>query len=109
MHVPALLWLKGAGVFISRLVKVDWSLLSLSGVAWWTCMQSVGALRMFQECFNKMPYSQDVVTWTAILGGCVMHGHGKEALKHFEQVCEEGYSQMISLLFVFCQPVAMQF
>jgi hypothetical protein len=27
-----------------------------------------------------------------------MHGHGKEALKHFEQVCEEGYSQMISLL-----------
>ncbi len=39
----------------------------------------------------------------------MMHGHGKEALKHFEQVCEEGYSQMISLLFVFCQLVAMQF
>jgi hypothetical protein len=29
--------------------------------------------------FNKVP-SQDVVTWDAILGGCAMHGHGKEAL-----------------------------
>jgi len=34
--------------------------------------------------------SQDMVTWNAILGGCAMHGHGKEALKHFEQMCEEG-------------------
>ncbi len=68
-----------------------------------------GSIEDASRVFNKMPYSQDVVTWTAILGGCVMHGHGKEALKHFEQVCEEGYSQMISLLFVFCQLVAMQF
>jgi len=68
-----------------------------------------GSIEDVSRVFNKMPYSQDVVTWTAILGGCVMHGHRKEALKHFEQVCEEGYSQMISLLFVFCQPVAMQF
>jgi pentatricopeptide repeat protein len=37
--------------------------------------------------FNKMP-SQDVVTWNAMLGGCAMHGHGKEALQHFEQMCE---------------------
>jgi pentatricopeptide repeat protein len=35
--------------------------------------------------FNKMP-SQDVITWNAILGGCAMHGHGKEALEHFEHV-----------------------
>ncbi len=41
------------------------------------------------SAFNKMP-SQDVVTWTAILGGCAMHGHGKEALKHFEQMCDKG-------------------
>jgi hypothetical protein len=33
--------------------------------------------------FNKMP-SQNVVTWNAILGGCAMHGLGKEARKHFE-------------------------
>jgi len=32
--------------------------------------------------------SQDVVNWTAILGGCAMHGYGTEALKHFEQMCE---------------------
>ncbi len=52
--------------------------------------------------FNKMP-SRAVVTWTAIFGGCVMHWYGKEALKHFEL-----YGQMILLLFVFCQLVAMQ-
>ncbi len=45
--------------------------------------------------FNKMP-SRDVVTWTAMLegcamlGGCAMHGHGREALRHFEQMCDEG-------------------
>ncbi len=38
--------------------------------------------------FNKMP-SQDLITWNAILGGCAMHGHGKEALEHFERMCEE--------------------
>ncbi len=41
------------------------------------------------KVFHKMP-SQNVVLWTTILGGCAMHGHGKEALKHFEQMCEEG-------------------
>jgi pentatricopeptide repeat protein len=39
--------------------------------------------------FNKMP-SGTVVIWSAILGGCAMNGHGKEALKYFEQMCEEG-------------------
>ncbi len=39
--------------------------------------------------FNQMP-SRDVVSWNAILGGCDMHGHDNEALKHFEQMCEEG-------------------
>ncbi len=31
-----------------------------------------------------------MVTWNAILGGCAMHGHGREAQKHFEQMREEG-------------------
>jgi pentatricopeptide repeat protein len=35
--------------------------------------------------FNKMPFPH-VVTWSTILGGCAMHGHGKEALKYFEQM-----------------------
>ncbi|CAM6018447.1 unnamed protein product [Sphagnum balticum] len=48
-----------------------------------------GSMEDAWSVFNKMP-SRDVVTWTIILGGCAMHGHGKEALKHFEQMCEEG-------------------
>ncbi len=38
---------------------------------------------------NQMP-SHDVVSLNAISGGCAMHGHGKEALKHCEQMCAEG-------------------
>jgi pentatricopeptide repeat protein len=38
--------------------------------------------------FNKMP-SCYVVSWNAMLGGCALHD-GKEALTHFEQICEEG-------------------
>ncbi len=48
-----------------------------------------GSMEDAWRVFNKMP-SLDVVSWNAILGGCAMHGHGKEALKHFEQMCEEG-------------------
>jgi pentatricopeptide repeat protein len=48
-----------------------------------------GSMEDAWRVFNKMP-SRDVVSWNAILGGCAMHGHGKEALKHFEQMCEEG-------------------
>jgi len=38
---------------------------------------------------HKMP-SQNVVLWTTIFGGCATHGHGKEGLKHFEQMFEKG-------------------
>jgi len=48
-----------------------------------------GSMEDAWTVFNKMA-SRDVVSWSAILGGCAMHGHGKEALKHFEQMCEEG-------------------
>ncbi|CAK9861256.1 unnamed protein product, partial [Sphagnum jensenii] len=48
-----------------------------------------GSMEDAWSVFNKMP-SRDVVTWTTILGGCAMHGHGKEALKHFERMCEKG-------------------
>jgi pentatricopeptide repeat protein len=48
-----------------------------------------GSLEDAWRVFHKMP-SRDVATWNAILGGCAMHGHGREALKHFEQMCEEG-------------------
>jgi pentatricopeptide repeat protein len=39
--------------------------------------------------FNKMP-THDVVPSNAMLGGFAMHAHGKEALAHFEWMCEEG-------------------
>jgi pentatricopeptide repeat protein len=48
-----------------------------------------GSMEDAWRVFNKVP-SRDVVTWNAILGGCAMHGHGKEALKHFQWMCEEG-------------------
>ncbi|CAM6061539.1 unnamed protein product [Sphagnum tenellum] len=48
-----------------------------------------GSMEDAWTVFNKMA-SRDVVSWSAILGGCAMHGHGKEALKHFERMCEEG-------------------
>ncbi|CAM6042280.1 unnamed protein product [Sphagnum compactum] len=48
-----------------------------------------GSLEDAWIVFNKMP-SRDLVTWTAMLGGCAMHGHGREALRHFEQMCDEG-------------------
>ncbi len=41
------------------------------------------------KVFHKMQ-SPNVVLWTSILGGCTMHGLDKEALKHCEQMCEEG-------------------
>jgi pentatricopeptide repeat protein len=48
-----------------------------------------GSLEDALKVFNKMP-SRDVVTWNAMIGGYAIHGHGKEALKQFEQMCEEG-------------------
>jgi pentatricopeptide repeat protein len=65
-----------------------------------------GSMEDAWRVINKMP-SQDVVTWNAKLGGCAMHGHGKEALKHFEQMCE-GVQQNDVAFFAFCQLVAMQ-
>ncbi len=44
--------------------------------------------RFVWRVFLKMP-SRDLVTCNAILGGFAMHGHGKEVLKHFAQMCEE--------------------
>ncbi len=34
--------------------------------------------------------SHDVVSWIAMLVGFAMHGHAKEAIARFEQMCEEG-------------------
>ncbi|CAM6073835.1 unnamed protein product [Sphagnum tenellum] len=46
-----------------------------------------GSIQDAQKVFNKMPM-HDVVTWTAMLKGYAMHGLGKEALRHFEQMSQ---------------------
>jgi pentatricopeptide repeat protein len=48
-----------------------------------------GSIVDAQQVFNSMP-TQHVVCWTAMLGCYAMHGHAKEALGHFERMCEEG-------------------
>ncbi len=62
-----------------------------------------GSMEDTWRVFNNMA-SHDVVSWNAILGGCAMHGHGKEALKQFEWMCEEGV-QPDDITFV-CLPSA---
>ncbi len=58
-----------------------------------------GSMEDAWRVFNKMP-SQDLVTWTAILVRCAMHGHGKESPKHFEQMCQEDV-QPDNIMFIF--------
>ncbi|CAK9272935.1 unnamed protein product [Sphagnum jensenii] len=48
-----------------------------------------GSMEDACRVFNTMP-SHDVVSWNALLGGFAMHGQHKEALVHFERMCEEG-------------------
>jgi len=48
-----------------------------------------GSMEAAWRAFNKMP-SRNVVSWNAILGGCFIHSHGKEALEHFKRMCKVG-------------------
>ncbi len=48
-----------------------------------------GSVKDAYRVFHKMR-SHDVVSWIAMLIGFAMPGHAKEAIAHFEQMCEEG-------------------
>jgi pentatricopeptide repeat protein len=48
-----------------------------------------GSIEDAQRVFNKLP-TRNLVSWNAMLGGYAMHGHAKEALEHFQQMCQEG-------------------
>jgi hypothetical protein len=44
---------------------------------------------------------QDAITGCGLLNGrCAMHGHGKEALEHFEWMCEGVHPVDITFLFL---------
>jgi len=60
----------------------------LQGIAWSTCIQSVGALRILWESSTRCHH----VMWSFGMTylGDVMHGLGKQSLKHFEQICDNG-------------------
>ncbi|CAM6018630.1 unnamed protein product, partial [Sphagnum balticum] len=62
---------------------VSWTAISLIDM-----YAKCGSMEDAWRVFNRMP-SRDVVTWTAMLNGFSMHGHGGEAIAHFEQMCEE--------------------
>ncbi len=40
-------------LFINSSFKVVTSLMSLCAIAWWTCMQNVGALRRLGQCLRR--------------------------------------------------------
>ncbi|CAM6011774.1 unnamed protein product [Sphagnum balticum] len=48
-----------------------------------------GSIEDAWAVFNRMP-THDVVSWTSMLGGYAMYGCGREALEHFEQMCQAG-------------------
>ncbi|CAM6030174.1 unnamed protein product [Sphagnum balticum] len=57
-----------------------------------------GSIKDASRVFHRMP-TKDVVSWTAMLGGFAMHGHAKEAVGHFEMMCE-GAIELNSITFV---------
>ncbi|KAH9549032.1 hypothetical protein CY35_11G119600, partial [Sphagnum magellanicum] len=78
-----------SSVIFVRVLNACASVISLEEGSLVDMYAKCGSIEDAWRVFNKMP-SQNVVTWTAILGGCAMHGHGRERFKHFEQMCEEG-------------------
>jgi pentatricopeptide repeat protein len=52
-----------------------------------------GSLEDAWRMFNKMA-SHDVKSWNAILGGCAMHGHGKEVFNILNGCVKKVYIQI---------------
>ncbi|CAN5958558.1 unnamed protein product [Sphagnum jensenii] len=48
-----------------------------------------GSIEDAQRVFNRM-VTPDVIAWTAMLRGHAMHGRGREAIQHFEQMGQDG-------------------
>ncbi|KAK8968776.1 putative pentatricopeptide repeat-containing protein [Platanthera guangdongensis] len=60
-----------------------------------------GNLSRAREIFNEMP-DRNIVSWTAIISGLGMHGHGESALKLFDEMLLQGFrpdgALMVSVL-----------
>ncbi len=65
-----------------HIIKCGWDLDVFVGSSLVDMHAKFGSMEDVQRVFNKMP-SHDVISWSAILGGCAMHGHGNETLKLF--------------------------
>ena len=50
-----------------------------------------GALSKAQLVFDELP-TQNVVSWTALIGGYAQYGHGEKALSCFEKMQQKGLS-----------------
>ncbi|XP_059667022.1 pentatricopeptide repeat-containing protein At4g38010 [Cornus florida] len=48
-----------------------------------------GCIEMALQTFYEMS-GRNISVWNALLGGLAMHGHGQEALKHFEEMIRVG-------------------
>jgi pentatricopeptide repeat protein len=72
-----------------QIIENGWDLDVFVGNSLVDMYAKCGSMEDACRVFNKLP-SHDVVSWNALLGGYAMHGHGKEVLKNFEQMCEEG-------------------
>ncbi|KAE8651710.1 hypothetical protein Csa_006601 [Cucumis sativus] len=49
-----------------------------------------GSLDCAHRIFDQMTNYLNVVIWTSMIVGCALHGHGKEAIRLFEQMRYEG-------------------
>eukprot|EP01018_Ginkgo_biloba_P013168 Gb_21055 [translate_table: standard] len=59
-----------------------------------------GNIKMARDLFDKM-HQRDTVSWTVMIAGYALHGHGKEALKLFEQMQHSGINpNHITFIFV---------
>jgi hypothetical protein len=99
--------LEEGGVFMSRSFRVVASPMSLWGIAWCTCMQNVGTWKMLGECSTRCHFE----TWsldTPYLEDVPCMGMVRKLLNILNICVKKVYSQLIPLLFIFSQLVAMQ-
>ncbi|MQL99245.1 hypothetical protein Taro_031960 [Colocasia esculenta] len=70
---------------IRRNIEVDVVL----GTALVNTYAKCGCVETAMQAFRELPY-HDVMTWTAMIGGLAMSGHGEEALELFSEMQRKG-------------------